>query len=79
MENFETKNEEGALLINIYSPNLPSITIIDLPPIINKNETDSFYITEKISKKLIYNYINYESTIILCVIPVNSDYENNDG
>ena len=33
MENFETENEERALLINIYSPNLPSITIIDLPPI----------------------------------------------
>jgi len=33
MENFETENEERAFLINIYSPNLPSITIIDLPPI----------------------------------------------
>lgn len=76
---FEINLLEGPLYINIYSPNLPSITIIDLPPIIKKYYNSSYDKTEEISQKLAYNYIKNESTIILCIIPSNSDYETNYG
>jgi len=76
---FEIDLLEGPLYINIFSPNLPSITIIDLPPIIKKYFISSCDRTEEISQKLAYNYIDNESTIILCVIPANSDYESNYG
>ena len=67
-------SEKKALNINIYSPNLPSITIIDLPPILRKYTNASFmsYIF------FIYSYIISKSSIILCVIPANSYYYAND-
>ena len=76
---FEINLEKGPLHVNIYSPNLPSITIFDLPPIIRKYYSYSYDRTEEISKKITYNYINNESTILLCVIPANSDCATNSG
>ena len=63
--------------INIYSPNLPSIKIIDLPPIIKNNLYDYFDKTEEEYKRIVYSYINNESIIIMCVIPANSYYKSN--
>ena len=74
--NFELQTVKVPLNINIYSPNLPSITIIDLPPIIKKNFYD-FDKTEEEYKNIVYSYIYNESTIILCVIPANSYYKSN--
>ena len=75
---FELETVRGPLNINIYSPNLPSITIIDLPPIIKKNFFyDYFDKTEEEYKSIVYSYINNESTIIMCVIPANSYYQAN--
>ena len=76
---FEINLEKEPLHVNIYSPNLPSITIIDLPPIIIKDYIYSYNRTEELFKKITYNYIKDESTIILCVIPANSYYESDAG
>ena len=66
MNNFsKIEKDKGALHVNIYSPNLPSITIIDLPPIIRNRYEYCFDWKEKKSRNIINNYINNESTIIL--------------
>ena len=79
INDFETNFEKEPLHINIYSQNLPSITIIDLPLIISKDYNYSYNKIEELSKKITYTYINNESTIILCVVSANSYYEDDVG
>ena len=67
--------EDKPLKLKLFSNNLPSITIVDLPSIYNSSY-DRF---EKFTQNITRKYILNESSIILCNIGANSDYYTNIG
>ena len=68
--------EDKPIKLKLYSSNLPSITIFDLPPII-RNPFN--YEIELFIKDIITKYIQDESSIILCNINANHDFMTDDG
>jgi replication fork clamp-binding protein CrfC len=66
------------IIMDVYSPNCPNLTIIDLPGLtripVDGQDTNIHQITTNIIRK----YMEEPSTIILCVLPANEDITNDE-
>ena len=67
------------LIINIYSPTCPDLTILDLPGISKVPIGDQPKNIEEITKNMTIKYIINPYTIILCAISANQDITISDG
>jgi hypothetical protein len=69
------------IILNIYSPTCPDLTLIDLPGItrIPLAGSDQPQDIEKITRNMATRYVADPRTIILCVIPANIDMTTSDG
>ncbi|KAI8939863.1 hypothetical protein NX059_003597 [Plenodomus lindquistii] len=64
------------LRVQVSGPDLPSLTIVDLPGII-ANQLEGGNGPEEV-RKLVTRYMSVEKSIILAVVPGNNDPENQD-
>lgn len=69
------------IIITIYSPSCPDLTLVDLPgitriPLHNSGQPENI---EEITKNMALSYVKEPRTIILCVIPANADLSTSDG
>lgn len=67
------------IVLNIYSPSCPDLTLIDLPGITRIAQGGQDKNIEEVTKNMAARYCSDERTIILCVIPANQDMSNSDG
>jgi replication fork clamp-binding protein CrfC len=72
---------DDPIVLTIYSANCPDLTLIDLPgitriPISGSDQPDDI---ERITKEMAYRYASDPRTIILCVIPANSDISTSEA
>ena len=68
------------IILNIYSKICPNITLIDLPGVESKSYMNKYYYNrENFSQFMARRYIEDPLTIILCVIPGNSDISSDYG
>ena len=66
-------SEEGRIELEVYSPNVPDLTLIDLPGITRIAAMGQPADVGEQIKRLIKKHIVKGETIILCVIPCTSD------
>ena len=61
------------IVLNIFSPTCPNLTIVDLPGItsipVGKQPKNIYEVTRDMALR----YVNEKRSIILCVIPANQD------
>ena len=67
------------IVLNVYSPTCPDLTLIDLPGITRVPVGKQPKNIEEITKKMAKRYCEDPLTIILCVIAANSDIATSDG
>ena len=69
------------IILTIYSPVTPDLTLVDLPGItrIAMHNSDQKEDIEQITLNMARRYIIDERSIILCVIPANADISTSDG
>lgn len=69
------------IILNVYSPTCPDLTLIDLPGItrIPLQGSDQPRDIEKITREMAERYIKDPRTIILCVVPANNDITNSEA
>ena len=67
------------IVLNVYSPTCPDLTLIDLPGITRVPVGKQPKNIEEITKKMAKRYCEDPLTIILCVITANSDIATSDG
>jgi len=69
------------IVLNIFSHTCPDLTLIDLPGItrIPMAGSDQPNNIEQITRAMATRYVSDPRTIILCVIPANSDMTTSDG
>jgi len=69
------------IVLNIYSPTCPDLTLVDLPGItrIPLKGSEQGEDIEKVTKNMAERYCRDPRTIILCVIPANQDISTSDG
>jgi vacuolar protein sorting-associated protein 1 len=69
------------IILKVYSPTCPDLTLIDLPGItrIPLAGSDQPQEIEQITTNMAKRYINDERTIILCVIPANHDLTTSEA
>jgi dynamin 1-like protein len=72
---------DDPIVLTIYSSTCPDLTLIDLPgitriPLAGSDQPDDI---ERITKEMAYRYISDPRTIILCVIPANTDLSTSEG
>ena len=67
------------IILNVYSPTCPDLTLVDLPGITRVPVGDQPENIEEITKNMAIRYIDDPLTIILCVIAVNCDIAISDG
>eukprot|EP00842_Homolaphlyctis_polyrhiza_P005172 jgi/Hompol1/5656/HPOL_004634-RA len=65
--------------LRIYSPNVLTLTLIDLPGITKNPVGDQPKDIEKLIRDMIMKYISKSNTIILAVTAANTDLANSDG
>ena len=66
------------LLINIYSKNVPNLSLIDLPGFSRLRIGEAPKSREELPIRIAEKYINDPLTIILCVIPANALYSHGE-
>lgn len=69
------------IVVYIYSPTCPDLTLIDLPgltriPLSGSGQPENIY---EVTKKMALKYVEDTRTIILCVIPANADMTTSDA
>ena len=69
------------IVLNVYSPTCPDLTVIDLPgitriPFANSGHPDDI---ERVTKEMAEHYVGDPRTIILCVIPANADLTTSEA
>ena len=69
------------IVIHIYSPLCPDLTLIDLPgitriPLMGSDQPKNI---EQITREMAMRYVKDPRTIILCVIPANADMTTSDA
>lgn len=69
------------IILNVYSPTCPDLTLIDLPgitriPLLGSDQPKDI---ERITKEMAERYICDNRTIILCVVPANNDITNSEA
>ena len=67
------------IVLNIFSHTCPDLTLIDLPGVTRIPIGDQPQNIEQITKSMCHRYCSDPRTIILCVIPANSDMTTSDG
>lgn len=67
------------IILNVYSPTCPDLTLIDLPGITRVPVGKQPANIEEITKTMATKYCKDPMTIILCVIQANSDIAVSDG
>ena len=67
------------IVLNVYSPTCPDLTLIDLPGITRVPIGKQPKNIEEITKNMAKRYCEDPLTIILCVIAANSDIATSDG
>lgn len=67
------------IVLNVYSPTCPDLTLIDLPGITRIPIEGQAQDIERVTKNMCRNYVTDERTIILCVLPANMDMTLSDG
>ncbi len=69
------------IVLHVYSPTCPDMSLIDLPGItrIPLKDSDQPGNIEEITKRMALKYISDKRTIILCVIPANIDLSTSEG
>ena len=67
------------IVLNVYSPTCPDLTLIDLPGITRVPVGKQPKNIEEITKNMAKRYCQDPLTIILCVIAANSDIATSDG
>jgi dynamin 1-like protein len=69
---------ETPINLKVFGPNLPTLTLIDLPGIthLSKNEQSDIH---EMTSNLVRRFIKDENMIILCVIPAIDDFSNTEA
>ena len=69
------------IVLHVYSPTCPDMTLIDLPGItrIPLRGSDQPSNIEEITKRMALKYVSDKRTIILCVIPANIDLTTSEA
>jgi len=69
------------IVLHVYSPTCPDMTLIDLPGItrIPLRDSDQPQNIEEITKRMALKYVADKRTIILCVIPANIDLTTSEA
>lgn len=67
------------IVLNVYSPTCPDLTLIDLPGITRVPVGKQPENIEEITKKMATKYCQDPMTVILCVIQANTDIATSDG
>lgn len=67
------------IVLNVYSPSCPDLTLIDLPGITRIAQGGQAQNVEEITKNMAKRYCEDPRTIILCVVPANQDMSTSDG
>lgn len=72
---------DDPIILTVHSPSCPDLTLIDLPGItrIPLRNSDQPANIEEITKKMAYRYVVDIRTIILCVVPANSDISTSEA
>jgi len=69
------------IVLTVYSPTCPDLTLVDLPgitriPMTGSDQPDNI---EQITRNMANRYVSDPRTIILCVLPANMDMTTSDG
>jgi len=67
------------IVLNVYSPTCPNLTLIDLPGITLMPVGDQPHDIESITKNMAARYVSDPRTIILCVVAANKDIATQEG
>ncbi len=69
------------IVLHVYSPTCPDMSLIDLPGItrIPLKDSDQPENIEEVTKRMATKYISDKRTIILCVIPANIDISTSEA
>lgn len=67
------------IVLNVYSPTCPDLTLVDLPGITRVPVGKQPKNIEEITKNMATRYCKDPLTVILCVIAANSDIATSDG
>lgn len=69
------------IVLHVYSPSCPDMTLIDLPGItrIPLKDSEQPENIEEITKRMALKYVCDKRTIILCVIPANIDLSTSEA
>lgn len=70
---------DDPIVLTVYSPDCPDLTIIDLPGITRIPVGSQPKDIEAITKNMVTNYCKDPKTVILCVIPANNDMSNSEA
>lgn len=67
------------IVLNVYSPSCPNLTLVDLPGITAIPVGDQPKNIYEITKDMALRYIKEPRSIILCVIPANQDLSTSES
>ena len=69
------------IVLHVYSPTCPDMSLIDLPGItrIPLKDSDQPQNIEEITKRMALKYVTDKRTIILCVVPANIDITTSEA
>ena len=70
---------DNPIVCVVYSPQVPDLTLIDLPGITRNPTADQPDNIEEITKGLVRKYCEDPNTLILCVVPANIDLSTSDA
>ena len=70
---------DDPIVLQIFSPNCPDLTVIDLPGITRIAIAGQDKNIEQITKSLVTRYCKDERTIILAVVPANADMTTSEA
>jgi len=72
---------ESCIILNLKGPDLPNLTLIDLPGIYRSKGTTSTTKdneTREFVRKLLHSYVKLTTTIVLAIIPCEGEVNNNE-
>lgn len=70
---------DDPIILQVFSPNCPDLTVIDLPGITRIPIGNQPKDIERITKEMVTRYCKDERTIILAVIPANADMTTSEA
>jgi replication fork clamp-binding protein CrfC len=70
---------DDPIVLTVYSPDCPDLTIIDLPGICRNATGDQPKNIDQITINMVTKYCRDERTVILAVVPANQDMATSDS